>query len=28
LMPNVTFALAVTLYAVFRFHPLPEEAAA
>jgi hypothetical protein len=28
LMPNVTFALAVMLYAVFRFHPLPEEAAA
>lgn len=26
LMPNLTFALAVLLYAVFKFHPLPEEA--
>jgi hypothetical protein len=25
LLPNLTFVLAVLLYAVFRFHPLPDE---
>ena len=28
LLPNLTFTLAVLLYAVFRYHPLPDEAAA
>jgi hypothetical protein len=28
LLPNLTFTLAVLLYAVFRFHPLPHETAA
>jgi hypothetical protein len=28
LLPNLTFVLAVLLYAVFKYHPLPDEAAA
>jgi hypothetical protein len=28
LLPNLTFVLAVLLYAVFRYHPLPEEQSA
>ena len=28
LLPNLTFVLAVLLYAVFKYHPLPDETAA
>jgi hypothetical protein len=28
LLPNLTFVLAVLLYAVIRYHPLPDEVAA